>query len=107
MVARRFDVFQVVIDPTLGREVKKTRRCVVIAPDEMNRHIRTVIVAPLVTRGRSYPTRVGCRFDGEDVQVVLDQIRTVDSGRLVRKLGTLPKRAQDLVLDVLAELFAP
>lgn len=107
MVARRFDVFLVNLDPTVGREIKKTRPCVVISPDEMNRHIRTVIVAPMTTRGRSYPTRVRCRFRGEDGQVVLDQIRTVDSGRLVRKLGTLPEDAQDSVLNVLAELFAP
>lgn len=107
VVARRFDVFLVNLDPTVGREIKKTRPCVVIAPDEMNRHIRTVIVAPLTTRGRAYPTRVRCRFKGKDGQVVLDQIRTVDSLRLIRKLGTLPKRARESVLDVLAELFAP
>lgn len=107
MVARRFDVFLVNLDPTVGREIEKARPCVVISPDEMNRHIRAVTVAPMTTRGRSYPTRVRCRFGGEDGQVVLDQIRTVDSGRLVRKLGTLPERAQDSVLNVLAELFAP
>lgn len=107
VVARRFDVFLVNLDPTVGREIKKTRPCVVISPDEMNRHIRTVIVAPLTTRGRAYPTRVRCRFRGKDGQVVLDQLRTVDSQRLVRKLGELPKRAWESVLDVLAELFAP
>ncbi len=107
MVARRFDVFLVNLDPKVGREIKRTRPCVIISPDEMNRHIRTVIVAPMTTRGRSYPTRVRCRFEGKDHQVVLGQVRTVDSQRLVRKLGTLPKRAQDSVLNVLAELLAP
>ncbi len=107
MVARRFDVFLVKLDRTVGSEIEKTRPCVVISPDEMNRHIRTVIVAPMTTRGRSYPTRVRCRFDGNDYQVVLGQVRTVDSQRLVRKLGTLPKGAQDSLLNVLAELFAP
>lgn len=107
MVARRFDVFLVNLDPTVGREIKQTWPCVVIAPDEMNRHIRTVIVAPMTMRGRPYPTRVRCRIQGKDGQVVLDQIRTVDSLRLIRKLGTLPKRARESVLDLLAELFAP
>ncbi len=106
MVARRFDVFLVNLDPTVGREIKKTRPCVVISPDEMNRYIRTVIVAPMTTRGREYPTRVPCRFKRKAGQVVLDQIRTVDSMRLVRRLGKLPAAAQSRVLEVLAEMFA-
>jgi mRNA interferase MazF len=107
VVARRFDVFLVNLDPTLGREIKKTRPCVVISPDEMNRHIRTVIVAPMTTRGRDYPTRVPCRFKRKVGQVVLDQIRTVDAQRLVQRLGKLPAAAQSRVLEVLAEMFAP
>ena len=107
MVASRFDVFLVNLDPTVGHEIEKTRPCVVISPDEMNEHIRTVIVAPMTRRGRPYPTRVPCRFKKKDGQVVLDQIRTVDSARLVRKLGVLPKKAQGNVLSVLAEMFAP
>ncbi len=107
VVAQRFEVHQVNLDPMVGREIKKTRPCVVISPDEMNRHIRTVIVAPMTTKGLTYPTRVACRFEGKDAQIVLDQIRTVDSKRLVRRLGELPKRARDDVLSVLAELFAP
>ncbi len=107
MVARRFDVHLVNLDPTVGGEIRKTRPCVVISPDELNRHIRTVIVAPMTTKERTYPTRVACRFKGKDAQVVLDQIRTVDSKRLVRRLGRLPKRAREGVLSVLAELFAP
>ncbi len=106
MVARRFDVFLVSLDPTIGREIKKTRPCVVISPDEMNRHVRTVIVAPMTTRGRDYPTRVPCRFERKAGQVVLDQIRKVDSERLVRRLGVLPAAAQPRVLEVLAEMFA-
>lgn len=107
MVAQRFEVHLVNLDPTVGREIKKTRPCVVISPDEMNQHIRTVIVAPMTTKARTYPTRVSCRFKGKDAQVVLDQIRTVDSERLVRRLGELPKRAREDVLSVLAEMFAP
>ncbi len=107
MVAHRFDIFLVSLDPTVGREIKKTRPCVVISPDEMNRNIRTVIVAPMTTRGRAYPTRVPCRIKGKSGHVVLDQIRTVDSQRLVRRLGKLSAAAQVKVLDALAEIFAP
>jgi mRNA interferase MazF len=106
MAARRFDVYLVNLDPTVGHEIQKTRPCVVISPDEMNRHIATVIVAPMTTRGRSYPSRVPCRFQGTDGQVVLDQIRTVDGTRLVRRLGRLDARTQAAVLARLAEMFA-
>ena len=82
MVINRFDVYLVIVDPTIGSEIQKTRPCVVISPDEMNCHIATVIVAPMTTKGRSYPTRVACTFQGKEGQVVLDQIRTVDKSRL-------------------------
>jgi mRNA interferase MazF len=106
VVISRFDVFLVNLDPTVGSEIKKTRPCVIVSPDEMNRFIRTVIIAPLTSKGRSYPTRVACRFDKKDGQVVLDQIRTVDKTRLIKKLGRLDKDAQQEVLDGLAEMFA-
>ena len=102
----RFDVFLVNLDPTLGHEIKKMRPCLVISPDEMNHHIRTVIVAPMTTKGRAYPTRVPCRFKGKSGQVVLDQLRTVDSVRLTRKLGRISKRTGAEVLSVLQEMFA-
>src|SRR6266571_3543706 len=95
------------LDPTVGSEIKKTRPCLVVSPDEMNRHIRTVIVAPMTTKGRQYPTRVTCRFRGKAGQVVLDQIRTVDAARLVRKLGRLNDEMGGKVLAVLGEMFAP
>lgn len=106
MVVRRFDVFLVALDPTLGSEIQKTRPCLVISPDEMNRAISTVIVAPMTSRGRPYPTRVACRFQGKDGQIVLDQIRTVDKVRLVRKLGRIARGTQRSVLATLADLFA-
>lgn len=106
MVVSRFDVYLVNLDPTVGTEIQKTRPCVVISPDEMNRHIATVIVAPMTSKGRPYPSRVQCRFEGKDGQVVLDQIRTVDKVRLVRKLGRLNRQTQEAVLAVLAEIFA-
>ncbi|MGH7185995.1 MAG: type II toxin-antitoxin system PemK/MazF family toxin, partial [Pseudomonadota bacterium] len=91
----------------VGSEIKKTRPCLIVSPDEMNRHIRTVIIAPMTTKGRPYPTRVPCRFRGKAGQVVLDQIRTVDAARLVRKLGRLDTNTRGKVLAVLGEMFAP
>ena len=106
MVVKRFDVYLVNLDPTLGSEIRKTRPCLIISPDEMNRYLAAVIVAPMTTGGRSYPTRVSCRFQGKKGQVVLDQIRTVDKTRLVRKLGRIGKPTQAGVLAALAEMFA-
>jgi mRNA interferase MazF len=106
MVVRRFDVFLVNLDPTLGSEIRKTRPCLVISPDEMNRHISTVIVAPMTTKGRSYPTRVPCDFQGKAGQIALDQIRTVDKERLVQRLGRISPSASKDVIAVLAAMFA-
>lgn len=103
----RFDVYRVELDPSVETEIRKTRPCLVVSPDEMNRHIRTVIVAPMTTKGRPHPTRVACRFQGKQGQVVLDQIRTVDRTRLVEKLGRLDKRIGAKVLSLLQEMFAP
>jgi mRNA interferase MazF len=105
MVAKRFEFYLVNLDPTIGAEITKTRPCVIISPDEMNKHISTVIVAPMTTKGRTYPTRVTCKFEGKTGQVVLDQIRTVDKSRLVRKLGSLSRQTQNSVLTVLNEMF--
>ena len=106
MVVQRFDVFLIALDPTVGSEIQKTRPCVVISPNEMNRHIATVIVAPMTTKGRNYPTRIACQFQGKEGQIVIDQIRTVDKTRLLKKLGQLNVDEQKNVLDTLAELFA-
>lgn len=103
---RRFDVYLVNLNPTVGSEIRKTRPCLVISPDEMNRWIRTVIVAPMTIKGQPYPTRVACAFQGKEGQVVLDQIRTVDKRRLVRKLGHMDESTQVSVLATLAEMFA-
>jgi mRNA interferase MazF len=106
MVVKRFDVYLVNLDPTVGSEIKKTRPCLVISPDEMNRWIRTVIVAPMTKKGLEYPARVVCTFQGKDGQVVLDQIRTVDKSRLVRGLGRIDPETQSEVLGSLGEMFA-
>ncbi len=107
MEVRRFEVFLISLDPTTGHEIRKTRSCVVISPDEMNRYISTVIVAPMTSKGNHYPTRIQCQFQGVQGQVILDQIRTIDKSRIVKKLGTLSKTTQNKVLDALSELFAP
>ncbi len=107
MEINRFEVYQVNLDPTVGSESKKMRPCLVVSPDEINHNIRTVIVAPLTTKGQAYPTRVPCRFKGKDGQVVLDQIRTVDRARLIKKLGKIDSGTATAVLDVLQEMFAP
>ena len=106
MVVKRFDVFLVNLDPTVGSEIQKTRPCVVISPDEMNRHIATAIIAPMTTKGRAYPTRVICQFQGKEGQIVLDQIRTVDKTRLLKKLGQISKNEQKSVLETLNNIFA-
>src|SRR5690242_9813583 len=99
MVIRRFDVHLVRLDPTVGTEIRKTRPCLVISPDEMNRHLRTVIVVPMTTKGRGYPTRVACRFQGKSGEIALDQLRTIDRARLVRKMGRIGSGAQAEVLE--------
>lgn len=105
MEINRFDVFLVALDPTIGHEIKKTRPCTVVSPDEMNHHIGTVIIAPMTTKGRDYPTRVACTFQGVEGQVVLDQIRTVDKARLVKRLGRLSPSTGDRLAGVLIEMF--
>jgi mRNA interferase MazF len=104
---RRGQVYLVSLDPTKGREIKKTRPCVVISPDELNAHMHTYIVAPLTTGSHEYPFRVSCRFQGKSGHVVLDQIRTVDRARLVKRLGQLSSQALERSLLVLGEMFAP
>ena len=107
MEVNRFEVHLVALDPAHGSEIKKTRPCLVVSPDEMNRHLKTVIVAPMTTAGRGYPSRVGCRFRGKKGEVVLDQLRTVDKSRLVKRLGAIDAPTARRVLGLLGEIFAP
>ncbi|MBN1830578.1 MAG: type II toxin-antitoxin system PemK/MazF family toxin [Deltaproteobacteria bacterium] len=106
MVINRFDVFLVNLDPTTGSEIQKTRPCLIISPDEMNRHIRTFIAAPMTIAGKDYPTRVKCIFQKKKGQIVLDQIRTIDKTRLIKKLGKIEPETQMDVISVLQRLFA-
>lgn len=102
----RDEVWLVSLDPSHGAEIKKTRPCLVVSPDEMNQYLQTVIVAPMTTTLRSYPTRVSLRFQGKSGQVALDQLRAVDRQRLVRKLGTVSPSAAQQVSDGLLEMFS-
>jgi len=106
MVVNRFDVYLINLDPAVGSEIQKTRPCLIISPDEMNRYIRTVIVAPLSTAGKDYPTRVACKFKKKKGRIVLDQIRTIDKTRLIKKLGSIDPETQLEVISVLQRLFA-
>jgi len=105
MVVRQYDILLVNLDPTVGHEIKKVRPCVIISPDEMNRHIETVIIAPMTTKSHAYPSRVPLRFKGKDGWIVLDQIRTVDKVRLIKKMGRLQQETVRSVKDVIQEML--
>ncbi|MEN9839998.1 MAG: hypothetical protein RL177_1477 [Bacteroidota bacterium] len=104
---RRFEVFLVSLNPTIGSEIQKTRPCVVISPDEMNRYINTVIIAPMTSTLKPYPTRINTTFQSKKGQIVLDQIRTVDKIRLVKRLGSINEATRNNVFSALSELFSP
>ena len=106
VAASRFEVYLVSLDPTQGHEIQKTRPCVIISPDEMNHHIATVIVAPMTSKGRDYPSRIPLTFQRKNGQIVLDQIRTVDKARLVQRMGKLDNDTAARMLGVLREMFA-
>jgi mRNA interferase MazF len=103
----RFDVFLVNLDPAVGSEIRESRPCVVVSPDDMNRCVRTVVVAPLTTSERPYPSRAQAHFAGKNGQVVIDQLRTVDKARLAKRMGALDPLEAAAVLEVLREFFAP
>jgi mRNA interferase MazF len=105
-VPSRGEVHLVDLDPTRGSEIRKTRPCLVVSPDEMNHHLRTVIVAPMTTGGRPYPSRIPCTFQRVAGHVALDQLRTVDAERLVKRVGTLEPASLGAVLAVLREMFS-
>jgi len=106
VTVHRFDVFLISLDPTQGHEINKTRPCLIISPNEMNNFLATTIIAPMTTKTRDYPTRVPVNFSDKQGEIVLDQIRTVDRSRLIKKLGSITEREAIAVLDVLQRLFA-
>jgi mRNA interferase MazF len=105
MVIKQYDVCFVDLDPTVGHEVKKTRPCLIISPDDLNAYLRTVIIAPMTTKSHSYPTRVSLQFKGKDAYICLDQIRTVDQQRLRKKIGSIPTAAIVKVKTVIREML--
>ena len=105
MVINQYDVYLVNLDPTVGHEIKKTRPCLVISPDEMNNNISTVIIAPMTTKSQSYTTRIPVKFEGKNGWIVLDQIRTVDNIRLVKRLGQISKKEILAVKKILKEML--
>jgi len=106
MQVSRFEVYLINLDPAKGREIKKTRPCLIISPDEMNHFINTIIIAPMITKKHNYPSRANCKFSSKDCQIVLDQIRSVDKSRLIKKIGKIKSKKQVKVLEILQEMFA-
>ena len=104
--AHRFDIFLISLDPSQGAEIKKTRPCLVISPNEMNKYIKTLIVAPLTSKIKNYPTRIPVNFNGKEGNIVLDQIRTIDKSRIIKKLGTLDSETASVVLETLGKMFS-
>ena len=102
----RFDILLVSLDPSQGFEINKTRPCVIVSPNEMNKYIKTIIVAPMTSKIRNYPTRVPITFEGKEGSIVLDQIRTIDKSRIIRNLGTLDTQTATLVLEALNKIFS-
>ena len=107
MVIRQYEVYLISLDPTIGHEIKKVRPCVIISPDEMNKNISTVIIAPMTTQSRFYPTRIPLKFTGKEAWIVLDQLRTVDSKRFIKKLGKIEqvivKRIKSIIKEMLVD----
>ncbi len=106
MVVKRFDVYLSTLDPTVGSEMQKTRPCLVVSPDEANRRIATVLIAPMTSGGYRYPSHVACRFRDKDGTIILDQLRVADKTRLIKHLGRITAEEQEAVLASLAEMFA-
>ncbi len=105
MEVNQYQIFLVNLDPTIGSEIRKTRPCVVISPNEMNMHLRTIVIAPLTTSSKNYPTRINVKHNKKQGQVVIDQIRTIDKNRIVRKLGELSNKEKKEIKAVIRETF--
>lgn len=102
----RFDILLVTFDPSQGHEIKKTRPCVIVSPNEMNKYIKTLIVAPMTSKIRNYPTRIPVVFESKEGTIALDQIRTIDKSRIIRNLGTLDTKIANTVLETLGKMFS-
>lgn len=105
MVVKRFEVWLVSLDPTIGREIRKTRPCLIVSPDVANKNLSTVTAAPMTSTIRMYPTRVTCVFQKRQGQIVIDQLRTLDKQRLIKKLGTMDAKTSKVVCDLVVQFF--
>lgn len=105
MVIRQYEVYLIILDPTIGHEIKKARPCLIISPDEMNKNISTVIIAPMTTQSHFYPTRIPLKFTGKEAWIVLDQLRTVDRKRLIKKLGEIDQKNINQVKSIIKEML--
>jgi mRNA interferase MazF len=101
----RGDVVLVNLDPSIGKEIRKTRPCVIISPNELNTHLQTFIVAPMTTGGHAYPFRISCRFQGKNGYIILDQIRTIDIDRIIKIIGRISDHTITNILAVLQDMF--
>lgn len=105
MAIKQYQIFLVNLEPTIGSEIKKTRPCLVVSPDEMNKYLKTIVIAPLTTSIKSYPTRFSISLNKKKGQVALDQIRTIDKKRIVKKMGVLNKSEVKECKSILREIF--
>ena len=105
MIVQQYHVFIVNLDPTIGSEIKKTRPCVIISPDEMNKYLDTVVIAPITSQSKNYPTRVKINLEGQENWVVIDQIRTIDKSRLTKEIGLLSQKETNSIKHVIKETF--
>jgi mRNA interferase MazF len=105
MEIRQYDIILVNLDPTIGSEIKKTRPCVVLSPDEMNKHLRTIVIAPMTTSSKNYPTRVEIKLDNKIGWIVLDQVRTIDKQRIIMGLGKLSRPDIKEVKSLIKEIY--
>ena len=105
MIVQQYHIFIVNLDPTIGSEIKKTRPCVIISPDEMNKYLDTVVIAPITSQSKKYPTRVKINLEGQENWVVIDQIRTIDKSRLTNKIGLLSQKETESIKHVIKETF--
>ena len=105
-LVRRFDIFFIELDPTIGSEINKTRPCVIISPDEMNNALNTVIIAPLTSTIRNYPMRINCIVQGKPGQIALDQLRTIDKSRLKNRIESLKEDTQQKLINTIIEMFS-
>ncbi|AEF83438.1 type II toxin-antitoxin system PemK/MazF family toxin [Leadbettera azotonutricia] len=105
MVMKQYEIYLVNLEPTIRHEIQKTRPCVIVSPDEMNEHIETIIIAPMTKKSYNYPTRIEINFQSKTGWIVLDQIRTVDKKRLIRKIGELDKSKATEIKDIIMEML--